>query len=102
MQSHSNYQNIFYTTCNSIAIDLKLNTLEQLYNLIILTSYIDVLMYIVMGTWTKTAQNLSAALLEGYGMIDMPVWKERATNLVGITMLGKPDGNRVVKILGLI
>ncbi|CAL6085052.1 GTA-2-like_protein [Hexamita inflata] len=56
----------------------------------------------VMGTWTKTAQTLSAALLEGYGKIDMPVWKERATNLVGITMLGKPDGNRVVKILGLI
>ena len=52
--------------------------------------------------FTKTAKELSAELIAGYGKIDMPVWCERATNLVGITMLGKPNGERIVKALGLV
>lgn len=51
--------------------------------------------------FTKTAQEISKELVEGYGKIDHPVWCERCTNLVGICMLGKPNGTRVLKALGL-
>ena len=33
--------------------------------------------------------------------MDREIWKERATNVVGITMLGRPDGARVLDILKL-
>lgn len=33
--------------------------------------------------------------------MDREIWKERATNVVGITMLGRPDGPRVLDILRL-
>ena len=52
-----------------------------------------------MVTFTLTAQKISAELIQGHGKIDMPIWQERATNLVGICMLGQPDGQKVIKIL---
>lgn len=51
--------------------------------------------------FTKTAQEISKELLAGFGKIDHPVWCERCTNLVGICMLGKPCGKRVLQVLGL-
>ena len=55
-----------------------------------------------MITWTHEAQKISAELIAEAETMDHPVWCERATNLVGITMLGKPSGERVLKVLGLI
>ncbi|KAH0571497.1 GTA-2-like protein [Spironucleus salmonicida] len=55
----------------------------------------------VMIAFTKEAQRISKELIAGYGTIDMPVWKERATNVVGITMLGQPCGKHVIAVLGL-
>lgn len=55
-----------------------------------------------MEVFLDNAQHITAELLSVYGKLDMPIWKERATNCSGILMIGKPDGKHVLSVLGLI